>query len=161
MNWDPEQIDVDDLFAAAKKNRDLEDTVGAETPIPKPATGQEDIFSSKQTRLFRTSPRDLMSPPRDPWNLESPVSAEKPSLTYRLHEFWRGNNEFCLNGRFLSGLRRTSGKKTLSLGLVLLLLGCYLTLPLPFLFTRVSKILALMPVYMLLITIFFYVLTVT
>ena len=161
MNGDLEEINVDDLFAAAEKHRAGEDTQRFDEPSSAQVKNHGDLFASKLPKVFPTAGESLMSPPKATWELEGSEFLTKPTFNYRLHEFWRGNNEFCWDGRFLSGLRRTSAKKTLTLAFVLLLLACYLALPLPYLFTKVSRILALMPVYMLLITVFFYVLTVT
>jgi len=163
MNGYQDEINVEDMFAIAEQHRNMDHNQEFEGPSSKPISRYpEDVFSVKRISIIAEPiSDDLMSPPRIDDEGENKEEQSKESLNYRLHEFWGGNNEFCLNGRYLSGLRRTSTKKTLSLGLVLLLLAFYMILPLPFLYARISKILALMPIYILLITVFFYVLTMT
>jgi hypothetical protein len=163
MNGDRDEINIEDMFAIAEQHRNMDQTLEFDASSSKKTSSfPEDVFVAKRIPMIVAKTSDgLMSPPKLDLVRENRDEQSKESFSYRLHEFWRGNNEFCLNGRYLSGLRRTSAKKILSLGLVLLLLACYMLLPLPLLYSRVSKILALMPIYMLLITVFFYVLTIT
>lgn len=89
--------------------------------------------------------------------------ANQPSgdntTNYRLYHFWRGNNDFCLEGKFLNGLKKRSFKSRLTFMLILVSFMIYLIFPAFYLYDKISPFITLLTVYTFLLTTFFYFMT--
>lgn len=93
---------------------------------------------------------------------ENTTQEEEPlPVTYKLYQFWTGNNSFCCEGRLLNGLNRRSNHRTGTILLVLLSFLVYTLFPAFYLYERISPYLTLITIYMFILTVFFYVMTTT
>ena len=78
---------------------------------------------------------------------------------YKLYHFWKGNNNFCMEGKFLNGLKKRSLKSRMTLTLILISFGMYLVFPAFYLYDNISPFITLITIYTFILTIFFYFMT--
>lgn len=81
--------------------------------------------------------------------------------SYRLYQMWNGNNVFCLNGKMLNGLKQKSLQSRTTLLLIVGSFLIYMVFPAFYLYDKISPYLALLTIYMFILTMFFYCMTFT
>ena len=92
--------------------------------------------------------------------MDTKSSKMRPS-NYRLYQLWNGNNVFCLNGKLLNGLKQKSLQSRTTLLLIVSSFLIYMMFPAFYLYDKISPYLALITIYMFILTMFFYCMTFT
>ena len=78
---------------------------------------------------------------------------------YKLYHFWKGNNNFWLDGKFLNGLKKKSLKSRMALVLILASFCIYLIFPAFYLYDKISPFITLLTIYTFMLTMYFYFMT--
>lgn len=155
MNDDEIDVEVDLEAIHSKRRRDLfenDEFLQTDRNIPK----SEDDEEADQTRFDS----DKIRNPIEELLKHSNTRTDSGSLSnYRLYHYWKGNNNFCLDGKFLNGLKQRSLKSRVTLLLIVLSFCIYLIFPAFYLYDKISPFITLLTIYTFILTIFFYFMT--
>ena len=146
------EVDLDAIYA--KRKRDLIDY--EDIPLPREDTINQTMENEEVTPAIKIQAYD---PIQDIINKMSKNYNGGIMTSYRLHHFWKGNNAFCLEGRFLNGLKKRSFKNKLTLFLINISFCLYLIFPAFYLYDKISPFITLLTIYTFILTVFFFFMT--